>query len=445
VILDGIKVVDLTHAVAGAFAARWLADMGADVVKVERFGGDRTRASGLEEFEDGSVVPAFGTANTELGAMGGMFLFANAGKKSVCVDFAVPEGLDIVKRLIAEADVVTENFTPGVLAKWGLSYADLTAIKPNIIMCSVSGFGADAPDPHRPCTEPVAMAMSGFSHMVGEPDGYPLTDGTGIGDPVTGTIGALGIVSALFHRERTGEGQRVDVCLLDSAFAMDTTVLPFVATTRGRFKPSRSGPETGFSSPYGIFKAKNGYIAMMAGGFGEGSAWSRFVRLIGREELLHHPDWATTEARRNRSGAVRELIETYLQATYPDPESAADALGAAGIVAGPVLTPNEAINHPHYVRRKMVTECETPFLGSMPVISTPIKFSATEARASRGSFLGEGNEAVLADWLEMSHADLDQLYECGAIEHDTLIDALRANGELPDPWGTTEESGAAVS
>ena len=207
----------------------------------------------------------------------------NRGKKCVCVDFKRPAGAAIVKDLAKSADVLIENYTPGVLARYGLGYADIAAVNPNIVMCSVSTYGQDSPHAQRIGNDLVALAAGGFLHMVGEPDGHPVYPASAIADHMT-AVNAFGAISAaLFHRARTGEGQHIDIALVDCAYNSHDWQLAAFSASDGELDPQRGGTQRTGAFPYGVFKSKDGYIGI--GIFTE-PQWEALVRRMGREDLL---------------------------------------------------------------------------------------------------------------------------------------------------------------
>ena len=430
-ILEGIRVLDFTRFTAGGFTTRWLASLGADVVKVEPPGGESLRFDGYEENPDGSLVATLYPSNPELGGFGPMFLLNNLGKRSISIDMRLEGAQELVHRLVASADVVIESFTPHVFKSWGFTYESLKAIKPDIIYVHASGFGYDYRDGRRVCTEPVAMATSGFTYMTGEPDGYPLLDGVGIGDPVSGTVTALGVLGAIIHRMRTGEGQFVDTAMVDSVLAMDCTTMPYVAHSRGRFKPERNGRSASVNVPMGVFAVAGEHLIIHANGNGEGSAWSRLCHLMQRDDLITDPRWVTDADRREIQGELWDVVEEWLSRTYKSAGEAAEGIAARQILAQKVYSPNELLDHPDYKARGMFVEVEHPLVGPLQVIKMPVHYSATPVTTGRCPLYGEHNERVLSEWIDCSDDEIAALYDQGIIGRDSLVDALRASGDIP--------------
>ena len=259
--LYGIKVLDFTIAAVGPFSTRILADMGAEVIRIE------WPRAGM-----GAANPDVGRFTKE-GLKSGremLFLHCNHGKKSIGVNLKTDRGLELVKSLIKHADVVVDNFTPHVMRNYGLDYESLQALNPGIIVCSLSGYGQDGLPgyPDHPCTDPVAQAMGGLNWITGERDGPPYTIGGGIGDTMTSMAGAIAITSALFHRERTGVGQMIDVSMAETSLFVDCTVMPYVAANNGQNMFFRNGQLNTYTFPMGPLKASEGWISIQAPGTG---------------------------------------------------------------------------------------------------------------------------------------------------------------------------------
>jgi crotonobetainyl-CoA:carnitine CoA-transferase CaiB-like acyl-CoA transferase len=432
VILDGIRVLDFMRFTAGGFTTRWLASLGADVVKVEPPGGESLRLDGFEENPDGSLVASLYPSAPEIGGFGPMFLFNNLGKRSISIDMRVDGADALVRGLIASADVVAESFTPHVFKQWGYTYETLREIKPDIIFLSASGFGNDHPDDRRVCTEPIAMATSGFTYMNAEKGRYPVIDAPQLGDPLSGTVNALAVLGAIIHKLRTGEGQFIDTAMTDSVLAHDCGVMPYVAHSRGRFSPAPTGRSGNINVPMGVFAVGPGeFLVICANGNGPGSAWARLCGVMGREDLIVDPRWSTDRARRDIQPELWGLIEGWLARSFRTAEEAVESIASQQILAQKVASPNEALDNPDYKAREMYIEVEHPLVGSVPVIRLPIKYSRTPISTERAPLYGEHNERVLSEWLGYGETDITDLYNRGVISHDSLVEALRATGEIP--------------
>ena len=401
-LLSGIKVLDFTAAFVGPFCSRIMADMGAEVIKIER---------PVDNQEDRFTPEALPTRN------GVPFLHLNGGKKSLCIDLKHPRGLEIVRSLVKQADVFVENYTPHVVRSYGLDYPNLRALNPRIIMCSMTGYGQEgfAHNPEHVCTDPVAQAVSGLNWITGEPDGAPYTIGGGIGDTITGMTGALAVGYALFHRERTGVGQYIDLSMIESLLFLDSLGMPHTAANHGVPLHHRNGKQNTYTFPMGILKAKEGYISLQAPGQGANSAWGRLCVCMGREDMIDDPRYLTDDDRLLRRDEVVGIIEGWLQGMSDD-EAALAVLAEARISSGPVLSQAQIWEHPHYRGRSAFQEISYPELGPIGVVSPPYKFSETPARV-RGPApqLGEHNHEVLTANLGLTSDEVDALADEGVI------------------------------
>lgn len=405
-ILDGVRVLDFSQAIAGPLATRVLASLGAEVVKIEIPSGDlvRTMAS-----HDGFSA---------------MFAYGNGGKRGVSLDLKTEAGMQIVKDLAARSDVVFENWRPGVATKLGLDYESLGpgAGRDDLVYCSVSGYGQTGPLTALVGADPAGQAISGMAAMIGEPGEAPYLSTNGIADTSTAVNAALAVVAALYHRERTGKGQYIDVAMSDVMVFMDATNVPLAAARRGAGPPiERTGRHHPVVAPFGVFKANDGYVVIEAWGSGPDSLWGRMCRVIGREDLIADPGFLTIDDRRANLAELIEVVEGWL-ATVPTRQEAVDRLVAAGVVAAPVLTPEEVVEHPIYRDRGIFPEGEHPVLGSVPLVRVPYRFSGADVATDRGPALGEHNAGVLAEVLGYDDADVAKLYEDGVLHRGPALD-----------------------
>lgn len=409
-LLSGVTVLDFTQYLAGPSATRLLADLGAEVIKIERApDGDLGRKIHL-------VAPGISA----------FFLAASAGKKSVGVDFKHPQGLAIVRALVRQVDVVVENYSPGVMAKYGLDYASLKALNPGLIMCSVSGYGQNGPYAKYTSFDIVAQAQSGVMAMTGEPDGPPEYVGNYFGDPNAGIHGALGICAALFHRALTGEGQYIDVSQLEALVYLDYINFPLFLMSHGKIQPRRFGGDFFNICPYGVYKAKQGYIVFAVAEH----QWGPLVRAMGKPELEHDPRYATQTARCQRRSEVRKYIEDWLH-TFADDETPLRILTEARIPVAPVLEIAQVPSHPQLQARGLFQELPHPLLGSTPVAKSPFHFSTAAVEIpSRAPFLGEHNEEILQGRLGYTPEQIAALYREGAIVQEAKVRELREMGQL---------------
>lgn len=409
-LLSGVKVLDFTQYLAGPSATRLLADMGADVIKIERApDGDLGRKIHLVE----PGISAF-------------FLAASAGKKSLGIDFKHPKGLEIVRELARQVDVAVENYSPGVMAKYGLDYASLKEINPRLIMCSVSGYGQDGPYAKHTSFDIIAQAQSGVMAMTGEPDGPPEYVGNYFGDPNAGIHGALAICAALFHRTTSGEGQYIDVSQLESLVYLDYINFPLFLMSQGAIRPHRFGGDFFNICPYGVYKAKNGYIVFAVAEH----QWPPLVKAMGKPELATDPRYATQIARCQRRPEVRKYIEDWLQ-TFKDDETPLSILAEARVPSAPILDIPGAVAHPQLKARELFQEVPHPILGSTPIAKSPFHLSTAAVEiAFRAPFFGEHNEEILQGRLGYTPEQITALYREGAITREAKVQELRERGKL---------------
>ena len=423
-ILEGVTVLDFTLAAVGPFCSRILADMGAEVIKVE-WPQARGRAA------DDSPLGRFSPEGVESGAHI-LFLHCNGGKKSVCIDMKTPRGLELVRSLVEKADVVVENFTPHVMLGFGLDYPNLAGLNPGIIMCSLSGYGKDGLPfyPDHPCTDPIAQAMGGLSWITGPRDGPPYAIGGGIGDTVASMAGAIAIGFALFHRQRTGIGQYIDLSMVEASLFVDCTTMPYVAANDGATMFFRNGQQNTYTFPMGPLRAKEGYIAIQAPGTGLDSAWGRLCVAMGREELLDDPRYLTDRARIEHTSEVVSLIEGWFQ-SFPDDDAILVVLAEARISSGPVLSQAQILQHPFFEARGSIQTVEYPELGPVKVVEPPYKFSDTPAWV-RGPAPqpGEHNGEVLMKYLGLSAQDVEALTRQGVL-YESEAARGRQRGQHP--------------
>ncbi|WP_198378123.1 CaiB/BaiF CoA transferase family protein [Neoroseomonas rubea] len=398
--LDGVRVVDLTRVVAGPLCAQMLGDLGAEVAKVERRGdGDDLRALG-PPFVPGSEDSTY-------------FVSLNRNKRSVSVDFAKPEGAAILKRMVARADVLIENFRTGTLARYGLGWDDLKAINPRLIYCSVTGFGQDGPYAGRSGYDFVAQAMAGLMEVTGEADGTPGGGPQRVGVPVadmfTGFAACVSILAALRHRDATGEGQCIDVNLFETMTSLMQA--PMSAwLNAGRLVP-RSGNDSPVAVPYGVFEGSDGRFVIGVLNDRE------FVRLA---EALGHPEWADDPRfRRARDrvehrAALLDRMRTLLR-TRPRAEWLA-RLEAAKITSGPMNTAADVAADPHIAARGMIVEVPHHAGGTVRVAASPLHLSATPPTYRHGiPAPGGDTDAVLAEFAGMDAAEIAAARAAGIV------------------------------
>jgi len=374
-LFEGIRVLDFTNNIAGPMATGMLADFGAEVTKVEKPGvGDDNR----------NFAPFF-----EGHSVWGMWM--NRGKKSVALDMLHPDGIDIIKKLVAQSDIVVESFRPGVMEKLGFDYESLVKIKPDIIMCSVSAFGQTGPYSKLPGYDLIAQAMSGYMDACGEPDGSPMKAGFVVGDYVAGFNAYGAIVSALRHRDLTGEGQSIDVALLDCMVALNNFVF---RSGVGEKNVTRSGNQAATNGPFGMF---NGNDAPMIIAAANTSLWYKVCDAIGQPELKDEPDFAKPTLRGVNRKKLTAILETWLK-SFPTVAEPIAILQKAGIPASSIKKAEDLLTDPHLRARGMITDFNLiPGLSkkTVPAQGIHIKFSKTPGSIGKPPILAQDQDEML--------------------------------------------------
>lgn len=396
--LSHVRVLELSRVLAGPWAAQTLADLGADVIKVERpGGGDDTRAWG----------PPW------TGGQSAYFLSTNRGKRSVTIDFEKPEGQALVRRLAAEADVVIENFKVGGLVKYGLDYESLKAVNPRLVYGSITGFGQDGPYAARAGYDFMIQGMGGLMSITGKPDGEPgggpVKVGVAVTDLFTGLYAAIGILGALNHRDRTGEGQWVNLALLD----VQVAVLANQAMNHlvGGTPPPRLGNAHPNIVPYQAFATRDGHIILAVGNDGQ---FARFAQVAGRPDLAADARYATNPARVAHRAELVAVIEALM--AERDSRDWLDALEAVGVPCGPINDLTQVFADPHVQARGLRRDLPHPLAGTVPTVASPIRYSATPVEHTVAPpTLGQHTDAVLADALGLCAADIAALRDKGVI------------------------------
>ncbi|HEX7650054.1 MAG TPA: CaiB/BaiF CoA-transferase family protein [Noviherbaspirillum sp.] len=403
--LGHIRVLDLTRVLAGPWCAQNLADLGADVIKIERPGaGDDTRHWGPPYLRD-----ADGHDTTEAA----YYLAANRGKRSVTVDIASAEGQDIIRALARQSDVVLENYKVGQLKKYGLDYESLKKEKPDIVYCSITGFGQDGPYAQRAGYDFIIQGMGGFMSITGErddlPGGGPQKAGVAISDLMTGMYSTIAVMAALAHRDRTGEGQYIDMALLDVQVAMLANMnTNYLASGQA---PKRWGNAHPNIVPYQTFATSDGHIIVAVGNDGQ---FRKFVEAGGRPELALDERFATNPMRvRHRDTLVPLLAEMVKTKTK---QQWIDALEAAGVPCGPINNLDEVFENPQVQARRMRVDLPHPTGATVKLVGSPMKMSATPpAYDMPPPLLGQHTEEVLGELLGKSADDIAALKKSGVI------------------------------
>jgi formyl-CoA transferase len=368
--LDGLRVIELTQVMAGPFCGQVLADMGADVIKVEPPEvGDQTRRS-------------MGEA---------AFRAVNRNKRSIALDLKNEADVAILHQLVATADVLMENYRPGVAARLGADYGTLRAINPRLIYASISGFGQTGPYAQRPGFDLIAQGVAGVMSVTGEPSGNPVKCGVPVSDLSAGLFCAVGILSALQARERTGEGQRIDTSLWEGALALSIWETAELWSTGKAPRPMGSAHR--LTAPYQALETRDGYINV---GGNNQKLWELLCATIGREDLPGDPRFATnTDRMANRPALAAELEQALAE---HDTAYWVDTLLEAGVPAGPILDYQQVVDDPHTRARDMVVEMEHPEAGTVYGLGIPVKLSATPGSIRRPApLLGQHTGEILAE------------------------------------------------
>ncbi len=392
--LEGIRVLDLTRALAGPFCTLMLGDNGADVIKVEIPGtGDDTRKWG----------PPF------IGEESAYYLSINRNKRSLTLNLQDAQAQEVFMKLAKDIDVVVENFTPGVMGRFGLDYDAVKAVSPKVVYCSISGFGQDGPYRNRPAYDQIMQGVGGLMSITGEPDGEPQKIGIAVTDIGAGMWSAFAIMAALHHREKSGEGQYIDISMLDAQVAWLTYQAAFFFANGEA--PKRMGAAHPTLVPYQAFMCNDGKYINVA--VGSERIWERFCKGMGREDLRDHPDYATNSVRVNNRGAIVSMLQEIFL-TRPVTEWVED-LQAANVPCGPINDLADVFADPQVLARNMYLEMPHPTLGSIKQTGLPIKFSLTPGGLDRHPpLLGEHNQEILQS-LGYSDADVQSLKEQSVI------------------------------
>ncbi len=392
--LAGVRVLEATTTWAGPLCGCLLADFGADVVKVELPGGEMARYA--PPFLPGTNPP-----------VSFMHATVNRNKRSLTLDLRRPEGRELFLRLAARSDLVLENFRPGTMTRWGLGYDDVRAVRPEVVYVSISGFGQWGPESDRLGYDPLAQAESGFLSLNGSPDGPPVKSPTFLADDLGGLHAALAALAALRHRERTGEGQHVDVALLDAMLFQSTGYLTLGALD---VPLPRLGNEFRIAAPARVYRCRDGDA--LAGALLD-SHWRRLAAVIGRPELADDPGYATTAARLERRAEVDALLAAWM--AERSVAEAVETLRAAELPTAPVRTYAEAARTAHVRERAMLQEVRQSDGSRAPITGPAAKLSRTPIRVREAApALGAHTEAVLSE-LGLVPGEIAALRERGVV------------------------------
>ncbi len=394
--LKGLRVFDLTRVLAGPTCAQMLGDLGADVVKIERPGaGDDTRGF-APPFMPGTKESAY-------------FTGVNRNKQSVTLDISQKEGQEIALKLIADCDIFVENFKVGALTKYGLGYEQMHAKFPRLIYCSITGFGQTGPYAPRPGYDSLIQGMGGVMSLTGEPDGLPQKVGVPVADLFAGLYGCIGILAALRHRDLTGQGQQIDIGMLDTSVAwLANQGMNYLATGEN---PARLGNQHPNIVPYQVFPTADGYMVLSVG---NDPTFKRFCEAFSLTHLLEDKRFATNAARVENRQLVTDTL-TPVMKQHPTLWWI-EQLEALKIGCGPINTLEQVFSDPHVVARGMVLEMPTPTGTPVKVIANPVKLSETPADYRIAPpLLGQHTDAILGERLGLDAAALVALREKGVI------------------------------
>ncbi|MEC8827176.1 MAG: CoA transferase [Actinomycetota bacterium] len=399
--LDGVHIVDFSQYLAGAGVTRMLAEMGADITKIE-----------IGPIGDGGRLLPFMKDNRS-----GFFIQHNRGKKSVALNWEHSEAIEIARDLAIQADIVLENFgTADTLKRRGLDYESIRALNPGVIYLSVSAFGRTGPWANKPGFDFIAQAASGLMHMAGSPDEPPGVTWSAIADNNAAVHGFAGLGYALYHRERTGQGQFLDLSMVDCLFHHHEIALQAWHLSGGDFVPKRMGRHHELVFPVGLFQGPESWIAMLALDF----QWGNVCRAMNRPDLIDDPLYAEMSERTKRRDELIPMIEEWMS-TFETDQALLEHLEEHRVPASPVLSPVDAIDHPHFNAREMVRWVDDPIHGSLPIPGFPWKFSAQkELPELTAPLLGEHNVEVLTTKLGYDTEQIEKLKVAGVlIENST--------------------------
>jgi CoA:oxalate CoA-transferase len=392
--LAGLRIVDFTRVLSGPFCTALLADLGAEVIKVEPPQGDDYRAVG--PMRNGESA---------------LFNVMNRNKHSVVLDLKQPEAQALARELCATADVVVENFRPRVAEKLGIGYEAVRASNPRVVYASISGFGQTGPAAHRPAYDIVLQAMSGLMEATGSPDGPPTLVGEAVSDVVSGLFASWGVLAALLGRERNGQGTHVDVAMLDATLAFTaTSVSRFLFTGR---HPVRVGNRHPLSAPFGVYTAADGHyvVAVL-----NNKLFAQLCAVIGQPALAHDPRFASDELRSQNEPALRAAIEAWSSTLTVD--QVVSRLEAAAVPTAPIWNVAQALNSPQSQHRGVLQAVDDPQLPGLRLPSQPLQFSAYErVPVQRAPRLGEHTDATLQRVLGLAADKVAELRALGAFGH----------------------------
>ncbi len=390
--LEKIKVLDFTRVLAGPFCTMMLADLGAEVIKVERpVEGDDARSFG----------PFIGNESA-------YFISINRNKKSMCLDLKNPEAVKLVKKLVGEVDVLVENYRPGVMDKLGLGYSVLKELNPRLVYASSSGFGYTGPYSQLPAYDLIVQGMGGIMSITGDNREHPVKVGSSIADIFAGIFCAIGILAALNHREATGKGQMVDVSMLDCQVAiLENAISRYFVKGENPVPIGNRHPSI---APFSTLHTSTGFINIA---IGNDSLWRKFCNLINRADLIQDKRFEDNDSRNGHWAELQPILEEIMRADAT--AGWIERLRSAGVPCGPINTVADVVNDPQVLHREMIVEIDHPVAGKVKMPGCPIKLSETPASIDTPSpLLGEHQEEVLSGMLGLSQQEILRLKEAGA-------------------------------
>ncbi|MBI4640112.1 MAG: CoA transferase [Candidatus Tectomicrobia bacterium] len=391
--LDNVKVVDLTRVLAGPFSTMILSDLGAEVIKIEvPEGGDEAR--GVSPFK---------------GNVSAYFMSINRGKKSVTLNLKDPRGKEIFLKLARWADVVVENFRPGVMEKLGLGYERLKGVNPGLVYAACSGFGQTGPYAQRPAYDMIIQGMSGVISITGEANRPPVRVGVSIGDLAAALYTTVGILTALHERERSGTGQMLDIAMLDALIALlENAIARYDVTGE---VPRPMGSRHPSITPFQVFSSQDGYVVLA---ISSDAQWEKFCRKVGRDDLADDLRFKTSASRSQHADLLIPIVEEIMKGRTT--EEWVDEMLQVGVPCGPLHTVDQALNDPHTKARKMLAEVSHPKAGRFRMASNPIKFSKGEIEITKPApDLGEHTDEILMGILGMTKEEIGTLRNDGVV------------------------------
>jgi crotonobetainyl-CoA:carnitine CoA-transferase CaiB-like acyl-CoA transferase len=395
-VLDGYKVLDFSQIVAGPTCTLMLAEMGAEVIKVE-----------LAPAGDGARL-----GPVEIDGRSGYFVQHNRGKKDLCLDAKTPEGLKILKGLVEKVDVLVENYAPGVIGRLGLGYDVVSKINSRLVMCSISAFGQTGPLAHEPGFDWVGAAYAGITSMGGEKGGSPVFPMVALGDVSTGAHAMGAVCAALLYRERTGRGQHLDLSLLDTYAHYHEASFQMHSLSKGKIKPTRSGAHSWYASPAGVFKGRERYMILIAP---LEQHWSKLCEAMGKPEITRDPRFTDNASRMNNLDELVAIIESWIRSQSSD-DAAIETLKAHHVPVAPILSVPEALQHPHLRQRGTVRTVHDRILGDLDVPGFALRFSEfPDTLDLQAPLLGEHNAEILTQWLDYTPDEVQELESKGIL------------------------------